>query len=294
MPLKVHVLYRCVSHVSTMEENEDKSKDDWRRLGLCFGLYWKIMNPMSQWNHSARPKPGQAKPKPRYWLGLVYFQAKATLSRAKATAFRPSQSQNITISNIRVWILDADSLALKVAFRVAFNAGGMTANILEQATRQMHQLYVVPHTILLCVLQGFFHRFNRNFNPTEFDRWTLLIGGVNNSGGCDQAPDNIAILWDEGQRSDENRDRYWVPHRVKKYTRIVSKVKLYARTHFPLDNSSRPMHCGSNSENPNSVLLDRTRYGIRVMWMDPVPELTPIDTRFGTGPGALIAELKRV
>ncbi|KAJ7869589.1 hypothetical protein B0H14DRAFT_2571769 [Mycena olivaceomarginata] len=34
-------------------------------------------------------KPGQAKPKPRHWLGLAYF-------RAKATAFRPSQSQNIT------------------------------------------------------------------------------------------------------------------------------------------------------------------------------------------------------
>ncbi|KAF8171450.1 hypothetical protein K438DRAFT_1773283 [Mycena galopus ATCC 62051] len=194
MQLKVHVLYRCVSHVSTVEENEDKSKDDWRRLGLCFGLYWKIMNPMSQWNHFCprRPKPGQARPKPEVlaWPGVFPGQSHS----------KPGQSQNITISNIQVWILDADSLALKVAFRVAFNAGGMTTNILEQATRQMHQLYVVSHTILLCVLPGFLHQFNGNFNPTEFDRRRLI--GVNNSGGCDQDPDNIAILRDEGQCSE--------------------------------------------------------------------------------------------
>jgi hypothetical protein len=39
------------------------------------------------------PEPGQSH---LAWLGLDFFQARATLSQAKAMAFRPGQSRHIT------------------------------------------------------------------------------------------------------------------------------------------------------------------------------------------------------
>jgi hypothetical protein len=74
--------------------------------------------------------------------------------------------------------------------------------LLEQLTRSIRQLKMVPRTVGFCELQSFLAGLNLAFNSAKLAGRTLPISGINNQSYGDETQGNVTAAWQERKHSE--------------------------------------------------------------------------------------------